>query len=48
MMSQCCMNCACSIGYVLLLCGRRSMGRLYVDAFYCCPLWGPKRRHRHE
>ena len=44
MMSECCMNCACVRGTALLICSRRPVGVLYVDAFYCCPLWVPKRR----
>jgi len=43
MMSECCMNCACVRGSALLICSRRTIGLLYVDAFYCCPLWVPKR-----
>ena len=48
MMSECCMNCACARGSALLICNRRTIGRLYVDAFYCCPLWKAKKAGRLE
>jgi len=47
-MSKCCMNCACVHGAVLLICSRRTIGRLYVDAFFLCPLWEPKRTFQHK
>ena len=46
--TQCCGTCGHNIEGDLLCCGKANQGqevsgRLYVDYFYCCPLWRPKR-----
>lgn len=43
--TKCCLSCGnCLAGRLGLLCGKRKIGRLFVDAFFCCPLWRPKGR----
>ena len=45
--SKSCMNCFFKAQLrESLLCSKRKIGRLIVDAFYCCPLWVPDRRCR--
>ena len=49
MQTMCCMNCGnCLTWSRGMMCGKRKIGRLYVDAFFCCPLWKPKRRVADE
>ena len=46
--TKCCATCGHSIEGETFRCGKRerfceASGRLYVDAFFVCPLWRPKR-----
>lgn len=49
--SKCCSTCFFCMEGEVLRCGKReqfceAMGRLYVDAFFTCPMWRPKRRDK--
>lgn len=51
METKCCLNCGHCVEGEVLRCGKReqfceAMGRLYVDAFFTCPMWRPKRRDK--
>lgn len=44
-MSKCCLTCLFRRGWdERMWCGRRIIGRLFVDAFFVCPLWLPRER----
>jgi len=43
--SKCCKTCFFRIGPdERMRCSRRVIGKLYVDAFFVCPLWVPEKR----